>query len=61
MIKIMNLMTKMIELTVLAFFSVLFAGYALFIYPFEKMTEMMSAEVKEKKLKYTPATEKTAA
>lgn len=57
----MNLMTKMIELTVFASFSVLFAGYALLIYPFEKMTEMMSSEVKEKKLKYTPATEKTVA
>lgn len=57
----MKMISKTIELTVLAVFSVLFAGYALFIYPFEKLSEMMSTEVKEKKLKYTPATEKTAA
>ncbi|WLR45980.1 hypothetical protein LC065_10110 [Halobacillus litoralis] len=61
MIEIMKMISKAIELTVLAVFSVLFAGYALFIYPFEKLSEMMSAEVKEKKLKYTPATEKTVA
>ncbi|SDN74245.1 hypothetical protein ACJA3J_16085 [Halobacillus sp. SY10] len=57
----MKMISKAIELTVLAVFSVLFAGYALFIYPFEKLSETMSAEVKEKKLKYTPATEKTVA
>ncbi|WP_226583848.1 hypothetical protein [Halobacillus litoralis] len=57
----MKLLTKMFEMTVLAVFSVLFAGYALFVYPFEKLTEMMSTEVKEKKLKYTPITTKTAA
>ncbi|CDQ18343.1 hypothetical protein SAMN05192559_10997 [Halobacillus karajensis] len=57
----MKLFAKMMEVSVIAVFSVLFAGYALFIYPFEKLAEMMSAEVKEKKLKYTPATEKTVA
>ncbi|WP_169516195.1 MULTISPECIES: hypothetical protein [Halobacillus] len=57
----MKLMTKLFEVSVLAVFSVLFAGYALFVYPFEKMSERMSAEVKAKKLKYTPATQKTAA
>lgn len=57
----MKLITKTLEMTVLAVFSVLFAGYALFIYPLEKMTELMSAEVKEKKLKYTPTAEKTVA
>ncbi|MFD2926270.1 hypothetical protein [Halobacillus naozhouensis] len=49
----MNLITGMIELTVLAVFSVLFAGYALLIYPFEKLNEKMSSEVREKKLKYS--------
>ncbi|MGP4062630.1 hypothetical protein [Halobacillus sp. H74] len=55
----MKLLTKSIEMTILAGFSVLFAGYALFIYPFEKLNEKMSPEVKEKKLKYTPTIEKT--
>jgi hypothetical protein len=50
----MKLMIKTFEMTVLATFSVLFAGYALFIYPFEKLSEKMSSEVREKKLKYTP-------
>lgn len=57
----MKLMTKLFEVSVLAVFSVLFAGYALFVYPFEKISEHTSAEVKAKKLKYTPATQKTAA
>ncbi len=51
--KRMNLIIGMIELTVLAVFSVLFAGYALLIYPFEKLNEKMSSEVREKKLKYS--------
>lgn len=50
----MNLISKVFETTVLAVFSVLFAGYALFIYPFEKLSEKTNAEVREKKLKYTP-------
>ncbi|UOQ94179.1 hypothetical protein MUO14_04215 [Halobacillus shinanisalinarum] len=49
----MNLIRGIIEMTVLAMFSVLFAGYALFIYPFEKLNEKMSSEVREKKLKYS--------
>lgn len=47
-------MKMLIETIVLSVFSVLFAGYALFIYPFEKINEKMSSEVREKKLKYTP-------
>ncbi|MCA1009978.1 hypothetical protein [Halobacillus halophilus] len=50
----MKLMNQVIDLTVVATFSVMFAGYALFVYPIEKMNEKMSTEVKEKKLKYTP-------
>ncbi|ELK47347.1 hypothetical protein QRD89_13275 [Halobacillus sp. ACCC02827] len=56
------MLVKAMELAVLAAFSVLFAGYALFIYPLEKLKEVTSSEVKAKKLKYTPqTTEKTVA
>lgn len=50
----MKLFSKLFEMTVLAVFSGLFAGYALFIYPFEKLNEITNAEIREKKLKYTP-------
>ncbi|MFQ3542453.1 hypothetical protein Q7A53_00070 [Halobacillus rhizosphaerae] len=54
-IESMNLIRGVFEMTVLAVFSVLFAGYALFIYPFEKLSEITNPEVREKKLKYAPA------
>ncbi|MBH0230195.1 hypothetical protein LCL89_00075 [Halobacillus yeomjeoni] len=47
-------MKMILETLILATFSLLFAGYAMFIYPFEKLNEKMSSEVREKKLKYTP-------
>ncbi len=50
----MKMISKLFEVSVLAVFSVLFAGYALLIYPFEKLNEKTSSEVREKKLKYTP-------
>ncbi|MFD1019091.1 hypothetical protein ACFQ2J_07745 [Thalassobacillus hwangdonensis] len=44
----------MIEMSILAVFSVLFAGYALFIYPFEQMTQKVNPEVRKNKMKYAP-------
>ncbi|WP_175559385.1 hypothetical protein [Sediminibacillus albus] len=54
----MKLLTGIIETMVLAVFSVMFAGYALFIYPFEKLNEKANREVKEKQIKYSPQVEK---
>ncbi|WP_173915806.1 hypothetical protein [Halobacillus sp. Marseille-Q1614] len=48
----MKLLTKSAEMLVLSVFSVLFAGYAVFVYPFEKLNEKLSTEVREKKVKY---------
>ncbi|MFG6148229.1 hypothetical protein [Halobacillus sp. B23F22_1] len=48
----MKLLRQTTELSVVATFSVLFAGYAVFIYPFEKLNEKLSSEVREKKVKY---------
>ncbi|MCP3033102.1 hypothetical protein LF817_17395 [Halobacillus sp. A1] len=48
----MNLFRQTIDVSVVAVFSVLFAGYAVFIYPFEKLNEKLSSEVREKKVKY---------
>ncbi|WP_200816594.1 hypothetical protein [Halobacillus sp. Marseille-P3879] len=48
----MQLLRQSIELSVVAVFSILFAGYAVFIYPFEKLNEKLSTEVREKKVKY---------
>ncbi len=48
----MTLFTKTAEVLVLSVFSFLFAGYAVFIYPFEKLNEKLSSEVREKKVKY---------
>ncbi|MBM7554917.1 hypothetical protein [Thalassobacillus pellis] len=50
----MKLLTGMIEMSVVAVFSVLFAGYALFIYPFEKVSQYMNPEVRKKQMKYAP-------
>ncbi|MFG6121211.1 MULTISPECIES: hypothetical protein [Thalassobacillus] len=50
----MKLLTSMIEMSVIAVFSVLFAGYALFIYPFEKLTQLVNPEVRKKQIKYAP-------
>ncbi len=41
-------------MSVLAIFSVLFAGYALLIYPIEKISEKTNPEVKKMQLKYSP-------
>ncbi|SDK44492.1 hypothetical protein SAMN05216243_3204 [Sediminibacillus albus] len=54
----LKLLTGIIETMVLAVFSVMFAGYALFIYPFEKLNEKANREVKEKQIKYSPQVEK---
>ncbi|MCP3025335.1 hypothetical protein [Halobacillus sp. A5] len=48
----MKLIRQSAELSVVAVFSVLFAGYAVFIYPFEKLNEKLSSEVRAKKVKY---------
>ncbi|UOQ46109.1 hypothetical protein MUN89_09430 [Halobacillus salinarum] len=53
----MKLITGIFEITVLAIFSFLFAGYALFVYPLEKLSEKTSSEVREKKLRYSPASQ----
>ncbi|SDN03390.1 hypothetical protein [Sediminibacillus halophilus] len=54
----MKLITTTIETIVLAIFSVMFAGYALFIYPFEKLNEKANREVKAKQVKYSPQVNK---
>lgn len=50
----MTLLTKMMEMMVLAVFGVMFAGYAVFLYPIEKLQAKTSTEVKQKQLKYAP-------
>lgn len=52
MLTVLNLIRTTIEMSVVAVFSILFAGYAMFIYPFEKLSEKLSSEVREKKVKY---------
>lgn len=50
----MKLFEKLMESFVLLAVTVMFGGYALFIYPFEKLNEKIDPDVKKKKLKYAP-------
>lgn len=50
----MTLLTKMMETMILALFGTMFVGYAIFLYPIEKLQEKTSTEVKQKQLKYAP-------
>ncbi|MGM7702426.1 hypothetical protein ACSVDE_11930 [Pseudalkalibacillus sp. Hm43] len=45
-------MTKTAEISVLTVFSGLFAGYALAIYPLERLVHKQSTRAKEMKIKY---------
>jgi hypothetical protein len=45
-------MTKTAEISVLTVFSGLFAGYALAVYPFERMLHKQSSKAKAMKIKY---------
>ncbi|QHE53304.1 hypothetical protein [Pontibacillus sp. HMF3514] len=52
----MIMLTKLMELIVLATVGVMFIGYSLFLYPIEKIQEKTSKEVKQNKVKYAPRT-----
>lgn len=52
----MKLFEKVMELTVLLSVTVMFGGYALLVYPIEKLNEKLSSEVKQKQLKYAQQT-----
>ncbi|WP_202595669.1 hypothetical protein [Pontibacillus yanchengensis] len=49
-----TIISKMTELLVLVTFGVLFAGYAVFLYPLEKLQTLTSSEVKQKQLEHAP-------
>lgn len=51
-VKKMKVIEKTLEVTVLLSVTVAFGGYALFVYPFEKLSEKLNPEVKRKQLKY---------
>ncbi|SIS52510.1 hypothetical protein SAMN05421687_107153 [Salimicrobium flavidum] len=50
----MNLLSGIVDLTVLATFGVLFVGYSVLVYPMEVLAEKTNAEARENKLKYAP-------
>ncbi|MYL34066.1 hypothetical protein GLW08_07360 [Pontibacillus yanchengensis] len=49
-----TIISKMTEFLVLATVCVLFAGYAVFLYPLEKLQTLTSPEVKQKQLEHAP-------
>ncbi|MRH42810.1 hypothetical protein GH741_08945 [Aquibacillus halophilus] len=50
----LNLLKSILDLGVLALFSFMFVGYALFIYPVEILNQLVDPEVKQKRVKYAP-------
>lgn len=50
----MKIFSRVTEASVVGLFSILFAGYAVFIYPFEKARDMMNPAAREKQMKYAP-------
>ncbi|QOR65231.1 hypothetical protein IM538_15555 [Cytobacillus suaedae] len=48
----MKIIEKTLEVTVLLSVTVAFGGYALFVYPFEKVNEKLNPKVKQEQLKY---------
>ncbi|WP_226036379.1 hypothetical protein [Aquibacillus saliphilus] len=50
----MNLLARLADIGFLALFTLMFIGYSLFIYPVEKLNQMVDPEVKQKKVKYAP-------
>lgn len=52
--EMVTIISKMTEFLVLATVCVLFAGYAVFLYPLEKLQTLTSPEVKQKQLEHAP-------
>ncbi|WP_194709656.1 hypothetical protein [Radiobacillus deserti] len=50
----MKLLQSILEVGVIGLFSLFFVGYAIFIYPVEKINQKTSRKVRANKMKYAP-------
>lgn len=50
----MNTLSNVMEVLILAMFSVMFVVYAIFVYPFEKLSVITNTEAKQNQIKYAP-------
>ncbi|MDC3415086.1 hypothetical protein NC797_16405 [Aquibacillus sp. 3ASR75-11] len=51
---LMMFIGKVVESAVLVLFAIMFLGYSIFIYPFEKINTKVNPTVKQKQIKYAP-------
>lgn len=50
----MKFIEKVLEVSVLLLMTVMFGGYALLVYPIERLRVKLNKEAKHKQLKYSP-------